>query len=342
MKKLLYLNNYGCNKQFIEKCVNLDIPRNHIWGIDFLQKEYEVIIPYIPFKSWHPRSLLLNRIKRILTDTFLVIRYWNVDIVYSAYQGGLTLFALMKYLHLSQKRLVIIIHHASSNFFFSTQYNKIIYLSPVIKDIFAPNYNIIRSEYINWEGDKQYYANRYRKEKERYMFISAGRSHRDYSCLEKAINISDVTDKKTIIVCNQLEIDNPYITCVQSSQYGKEMLSYNELVNYYAVSKFMIIPIVSTLQNELCGLTSLVDAIQLGMPVLISNNTNIGIDIEKMHFGWVYRAGDFEDMARKIEKMSQLSEIDYQYMQKRMIEYADSNDYDKFAKKICQVMSSIV
>lgn len=335
--KLLYLNNYGCDKKYIKNCMDLNIPRNHIWGIDFLQKEYEVIIPYIPFKSWHPSNCWAGRIKRILTDLFFIIRYWNVDIVYSAYQGRLTLFALLKKLHLSRKRLVIVIHHSSSKFFFATQYNKIFYLSPIIKQSYDQKCHIIESEYIHWAGDKQYYASKYRKEEDKFMFISAGRSHRDYSCLEKAINTSAATNKKTLIICDELKIDNQYITCPQS----RETLSYNELVNYYAISKFMIIPINATLKNELCGLTSLVDAIQLGIPVLMSDNTNIGIDIEERQLGWIYKAGDAEDMAKKIEIMSLLSETDYQRMQNEIKKYANSHDYDKFAERLCQVMSII-
>lgn len=68
------------------------------------------------------------------------------------------------------------------------------------------------------------------------------------------------------------------------------------------------------------------------MPLLISDNSNIGLDIEKQDIGFVYKAGDKEDLKRKMKEI--LIPENYNRMKSNVISFAENNDYNKFAMKI--------
>ena len=69
-----------------------------------------------------------------------------------------------------------------------------------------------------------------------------------------------------------------------------------------------------------------------GVPLLISDNSNIGLDIEKQDIGFVYKAGDKEDLKRKMKEI--LIPENYNRMKSNVISFAENNDYNKFAMKI--------
>lgn len=68
------------------------------------------------------------------------------------------------------------------------------------------------------------------------------------------------------------------------------------------------------------------------MPLLISDNSNIGLDIEKQDIGFVYKAGDKEDLKRKMKEI--LIPENYNRMKSNVKSFAENNDYNKFAMKI--------
>jgi hypothetical protein len=48
MKTLLYLNNYTNTIKDFEKVKQMEYPAHHLWGADFLEKHFRVILP-----AWH-------------------------------------------------------------------------------------------------------------------------------------------------------------------------------------------------------------------------------------------------------------------------------------------------
>lgn len=71
----------------------------------------------------------------------------------------------------------------------------------------------------------------------------------------------------------------------------KNSISADDTFRYYNKSKFIVIPVSlehSSGQDVLAGLTSFVDAAVMGKPVLISDNTNMGIDVKKLGIGLIY------------------------------------------------------
>lgn len=91
---------------------------------------------------------------------------------------------------------------------------------------------------------------------------------------------------------------------ITSGQKGKNAIPYHELLKCMAQSSISLIPInADRPKTYLCGLTSFLDALALGQSIIMSDNTNISVDIEALGIGLVYKAGDETDLISKIEYM---------------------------------------
>ena len=118
---------------------------------------------------------------------------------------------------------------------------------------------------------------------------------------------------------------------------------YSLTYKYYSESKFICIPTTvlnGKMKYTLSGLTSFVDAAVMHKPVIISDNTNMGIDVEKLGIGFTYKAGDADDMRLKMKQMLSLSDDEYKRMCSNMANYSNSHNYDIFCKELVQVVSA--
>lgn len=73
-------------------------------------------------------------------------------------------------------------------------------------------------------------------------------------------------------------------------------------------------------------------------PVLASDNTNMGIDIEGLGIGMIYKAGNVEDMRNKMQQLLSLSEKDYKQMCDNMKEHSKTHNYDEFCNEIISII----
>jgi glycosyltransferase involved in cell wall biosynthesis len=69
----------------------------------------------------------------------------------------------------------------------------------------------------------------------------------------------------------------------------------------------------------------------LGHPILMSDNTNISVDIDKLKIGLTYKAGDYDDLKDKILYMKNNPKI-VKEMGVNARRYAEQHDYSKFCK----------
>lgn len=91
--------------------------------------------------------------------------------------------------------------------------------------------------------------------------------------------------------------------------------------------------------GTLIGLTSFVDALALGIPVLISDNSQIGIDIESLKLGYVYKAEDMYDFEEKVKQILRMSEDDYNIMKCNCKNFAQTNSFKKFSDTINSILN---
>lgn len=331
MKKLLYINNYNCTNLHKE-----GYPDNHLWGVDALSRIYKVKCAKVPgnlFKITFKGSARINNFWKSLV---MLIRYFNYDTVYSACGELTDAFALANILRIKHRRLFMIQHHGSSRILFPKGYTKIIFISPVIKKLFP---QIANSCFISW-GGQQSFADKFGKALDlKYDFVSAGAAVRDFQCMATAM---DGLDGSAAIITNKvLQYDQNKIDIIGGPGNSNYSVSYENTYKYYSESKFICIPtkvLNGKKKYTLSGLTSFVDAVVMHKPVIISDSTNMGIDVESLGIGTVYKAGDVEDMRNKMLYLMSLSDSQYHKMCDNMERYSKGRTYDDFCNKLLKII----
>lgn len=180
---------------------------------------------------------------------------------------------------------------------------------------------------IFWGGDMDFYSYHKIKRPLKYDFISAGKTLRDYSLFFNGLSS---------LSCKYIAIGS------RNSQQNE--ISYSSLMQLYNESRFVVIPILplGDFPSVLSGLTSFLDAICLGLPVLISDNTLIGIDVEKEGMGYIYKAGNEDDFICKSERMLATTSEEYLTMRKKCMDFALKNSCKKFNSKLIEIINDII
>lgn len=274
-------------------------------------------------------KLKYPKIALFINNLLIFIQNWNINIIYSALPGYTIIFALCKKLGIRRYQLISIVHHPTSFILFPECYDKLIFISPVVHKIFEDKYPHLKShfEYLFWGGDMDFYSYHKIKRPLKYDFISAGKTLRDYSLFFNGLSS---------LSCKYIAIGS------RNSQQNE--ISYSSLMQLYNESRFVVIPILplGDFPSVLSGLTSFLDAICLGLPVLISDNTLIGIDVEKEGMGYIYKAGNEDDFICKSERMLATTSEEYLTMRKKCMDFALKNSCKKFNSKLIEIINDII
>lgn len=304
--KILYINDYMCSDNSImDELKNYNVPRNHLWGIDtIISGHYKVVFGLIRKCKRFPR------INRLIESVRLFLAFSNVQIVYTSLSGYETIFLLAKKLHLWNGKIITVVHHPIQvkKLYVPYLYNKLIFISRETYNQYnSLNYN--NGIYLFWGPDINYYPSL--PSPRIYDFIACGKTKRDYKLMRNVMNQLGVKYK----IYGEGKINNE--------------ISYAEAITEYSKSKFICIPLEYSSNTEgiLNGLTSLNDALGMGIPVIISDNSNIGIDINNLNLGFVYKAGDELDFKAKCQQAITLSEEDYKRMSNKCLEFAKCNSF---------------
>lgn len=320
--KLLYINDYANDYLYVKKCEEKKYPSQHLWGVMELLHHFDVKFSKVYKLRYSKISLLINNL-------LIFMRNWNINVVYSALPGYTICFALCKKLGICRYRLISIVHHPTSFILFPECYDKLIFISPVVHKIFEDKYPHLKSrfEYLFWGGDMDFYDYYKIKCPLKYDFISAGKTLRDYSLYFKGLSS---------LLCKYIDIGS------RSSRQNE--ISYSSLMQLYNESRFVVIPILplGDSPSVLSGLTSFLDAICLGLPILISDNTLIGIDVEKEGMGYVYKAGNEDDFICKSKRLLATTSEEYLTMSKKCIDFALKNNYKKFSDNLIEIINDII
>ena len=228
----------------------------------------------------------------------LLLKARNYDVIISFYSPCIYVLAYLKILGLFKTRLYTFVHHHGKKFFLPKSFDGLIYLSKNIKDLDDKLYHQNNSYLIDWSAELAFYESTFQKMQgyKRYqnpIFISTGKSSRNHQIVVKACNELRC---KAIIFDKNVQTDS-YVTCEVPQ-------GYPFMLKKMSQSAINIVPCKNRGGNTgLCGLTSVIDGLALGMPLLMSDNTNISFDIEQEGLGLYYKADDFEDLKKKMSYM---------------------------------------
>lgn len=285
-------------------------------------------------------------VKKIFTTLIFCLRnihYFNqYDIIISFANPIIGWYALLKRIGLVKAQLYTLVHHYDRFMNLNAGYEKIFFLSREIMRKTKDKYPSLSGKmvYLEWGADLAFYEQTFQEINhdtgQELRLISTGKSSRDLPL------IYDVCDKLHIpltIITDKI-YDTANTNVVVSGRKGQNAISYKDLLKYMCKSSISVIPIsIGRSPHTLCGLTSFLDALALGQPVIMSNNTNISVDIERLRIGLIYEAGNMTDFEQKVKYMVEHPD----YMHECAInarKYAESHDYLKYCKHLEEIIMS--
>lgn len=288
------------------------------------------------------KKLILS-LKRKIYRKRVLNKYRDFDIIYSAMTGSMQMnyYSRLKEKGKMKAKLIAVLHHPVNTLKYPSAYHKILFLSKGVETGFTYPHK----EYLFWGGpDLSYYdywINKLQKNREMkdIIFISNGKSHRNH---DEFLYVADKLQVKAIVTCDNTTLpEKKYLNNknfnILYPNNSKRAITSNENIELVLSADVMVIP-VRTDNIHLCGLTSFVDAIALGKPVIMSDNTFIDIDIEKEGFGFIYKAGDVLDLEAKMNVFLENKFLALE-MGKRAREFAQKMNFkDVWAKRLLEII----
>lgn len=310
MVKIILLNTYPMDKAY-EEWKNNITPSHHLWGKIELDRRGRVYVEILRFEKYK----FLNDIGRIFKIEFLdqqirtLFRIRKYDIIYAPNGSGTTkLLVILKLLKLLSTPIVIMAHQpqfvapeVNSSFkkkiakVLMLQFDAMVFMSHQMKADTIVNYNIPVSEaerkffHLDWGADNAFYQDfaNLKPVHQTGFAISAGTTQRDVDTLIEAFRGVDFPLR--IFTTPQ---HLPTIKDIPSNvTIYTEGTTYKNLLEEYNNARIILVPMkISDTPNNTHGLTSLMDVMVMGKPVIITRNRNLDIDVEKEGIGlWANR-----------------------------------------------------
>lgn len=287
-------------------------PSHLLYGAPQLEKRgYEVV--------YHKGKPHLQRWKQTLATTIEVLRrYRQYDCIYASAFRGLEIIIFLRALGIFRKPLYVWHHQPivkaknplrelAARLFYRGM-DELFFFSQRIVDesLRSAKANPKRMHIAHWGADIEYYSRISRPNVITNNFISTGIEMRDMETLVAAFN---ATGKPLDIhVCeeyngtnyrelfNRLQCkENIHVHFVTGNAHG--VLSQR-------VAEAMCVVICCKETNYTVGLTTLVEALALGKPLIISRNPQIPIDIDSEKCGITVDYGDIEGWKKAIRRIA--------------------------------------
>ena len=292
MKRILSFG-YGRIEEY-DKVKSSGISSRFFYGMVELQRKYEI----------HQISLFSRAgIKGFLINNFRILK--PCDIVFMAYMyvTPLLFLSIIKHLGLCHRQIVVVSHHTlehSGNYIRNCIY-KYSY-SSIDMILFHSPKNLSESvemglakkentDTICWGEDLEY-VNSHFEISDRGYFISTGRENRDFPFLIEAFASLEASLE---LYTNKYNYNNDYsfldniintypnikIDFVEKDHNTMRMLGQKT-----AESRCVVIPLIKNTVNYCVGLTSIVEAMALGKPIISSPNPYSPINLEEEGIGF--------------------------------------------------------
>lgn len=163
--------------------------------------------------------------------------------------------------------------------------------------------------------------------------ISIGNTKRDFGILIEAMRKLPYSCR---IITNNLDNrDNlpPNVEVMDGN------LSYAECLARYQAAKIIVIPMKRDIDNGVFGLTSLVDALTVGKPVVVTKTKGIGIPVQDWECG--IEVNDSAEMSAAIERLMQDRDY-YTKMTENILHRRESFNMRKSSKALCEIIRNTV
>lgn len=345
MKTILLINNYDMAKSR-KSYLDGKSPSQHSFGTNELIETGEYTVDYALISPSKSKYRIFKLLSLIPVWFKLYNKAKKYDYVYGAADFTVDFLGVMKKVKLFKPKLITIFHHPPFKLRYKiAKYDKVILLSEYTYKELCGSFPSQKDnlEFIQWGPDLDFYKKNIQQPNSyddgEVVFISNGKTHRDHISLVAA---AEKTKSKTIIVSDEASIPANYnkdSSCVDIYIQNKpDDSSMVKLLNKCSV---LVIPTPAT-PNRLgpIGLTSFLDAVALGMPIITADNTVFTDIVLRNHIGLVYRAGDVEDLSNKMSILRQNKALLKEYAH-NSYQYGLDNDICSFSNKLKEIFDII-
>lgn len=322
--KILAINNYDLEWAYNEPG---KVPMHQTWGVDYMRE----LGHQVDTMTYINRG---GQLKLLKFNLALLKKAFCYDVIISFYSPCIYVLAYLKVLGIIKAKLYTFVHHHGKRLYVPKGFDGLIYLSKNIKDLDDKLYHLNNSYLIDWNPQLAFYEESYLEMNDtksiRYrnpIFISTGKSSRNHQLLVAACH--DLRCKA--IIFDKCIISDNYIS-------GEVPQGYPYMLKKMSQSAINIVPCKNRGTNTgLCGLTSVIDGLALGIPLLMSDNTNISFDIEKEGFGLYYKADNLEDLKEKMNYMISNPKV-LENMGNKARAFALKHNYSDYCSKLMDII----
>lgn len=335
--RVLFLSNYSP----YEKVKNGLMPSQHLFGFKELPED-EYKVDYVEIRAKK------NKIFELMYEFYLALKFSllrRYDVIYDSLaviERGMGI--LKRFKILSQKYVVVMHHPPFEKRLEICKYDAMMFLDEVayneMKEKF-PN----QAAYMNlnvWGPDLSFYDSIIQKlnfEIENpLIFISNGKTQRDHELLVEA---SSKIKDEVIIVCDKNTIPSNYRNQSNVSLYFQDKPDDRKMIKLLQTCSVMVIPTLPSHKRLGCiGNTSFMDAIALGMPIIVADNSVMSNIVFANSCGLVYHAGDLSSLVKCMQNMSNKRSL--KRMGANARSYAERINMVTYSKKNNEILQKIM
>ena len=306
---------YFYHTQNIQYCLSKmqqgEFPSHFLYGACHLSSSgIDVVYHRSPSKE-------MSRLKTALYTAWQVLTCReHIDAVYATHYKGLELLILLRALGIFRKPIVVWHHQPIvtpksklrewGGLLFYRGMDRLIFFSQKLVDdsLHSPKANPKRMVVGHWGADLDFYDRMRNQEKDaRFVFIATGKEQRDQHTIIEAFNRTGLPLKLYIGINPDPTVPNPNLDAVRSYKPAANidvreicgLLPYEIALD---VAKAQCVAICCKHTRYTAGLTTVVEALALGLPMVCSRNPQIPIDFDREGCGISVEYGDVEGWQR--------------------------------------------
>lgn len=312
---------YFYHTQNIQYCLSKmqqgEFPSHFLYGACHLSSSgIDVVYHRSPSKE-------MSRLKTALYTAWQVLTCReHIDAVYATHYKGLELLILLRAIGIFRKPIVVWHHQPivtpksklrewGGRLFYRGMDRLIFFSQKLVDDsLHSPKANPKRMVVGHWGADLDFYDRMRNQEKDaRFVFIATGKEQRDQHTLIEAFNRTGLPLKLYIGINPDPTVPNPNLDAVRSYKPAANidvreicgLLPYEIALD---VAKVQCVAICCKHTRYTAGLTTVVEALALGLPMVCSRNPQIPIDFDREGCGISVEYGDVEGWQRAISYLA--------------------------------------
>jgi len=346
MKKILFVNNYDMSKSrkfFLEN----KSPSQHLFGTNELIEtgEYEVSYMLAAPKNYKSKILKLISLIPVWINIYFEARKFNY--IYGGADFTIDFLEFLKKIGVFKPKLITIFHHPPFNLRLKYErYDKVLFLSEYSYHEMCKRFPNLKTtfEFLQWGPDLNFYQRfsatpNFKINSDEIIFISNGKTQRDH---ESLVIAAEKSQNRTIIVSDSQSVppnyekNNKYVEI-----YHQEEPNDKNMVKLLNKCSVLIIPTHYT-KHRLgpIGLTSFLDAVALGMPIITASNTSFSDAVLQYKMGLIYTAGNAKELEEKMNILKNNKDLVIEFGT-NAYNFGQNNNMKAFGEKLYKILEHI-